>query len=153
MISQNIIKLTGDAMKARDSIRVSVLRMLSSELKNEKINLQRDLTEEEELKVTRKEAKKRKEAIETYEKLKESKTPEIQERIKNESEELKILQEFLPAEVTEEEVNKLIDEAISETSAFGMKDMGRVIAFVKQKNSGVDGAAVANIVRLKLSNG
>lgn len=145
MISQNIIKLVGDAMKARDSVRVSTLRMLSSELKNEKINLQHDLTEDEELKVIRKEAKKRKEAIEMYTKANAT------EQAESEKAELMILSELLPAEVTEEEVDMLVSESISSLNATSISDMGKVIADVKAKNSGVDGGMVANLVRQKLS--
>jgi uncharacterized protein YqeY len=152
MITPNLMKMIGEAMKAHDAIRVSTLRGLSSELKNAKINVydpnsaeQRELTESEEIAVVRKEAKKRKEAIEMYVKANAT------EQAENEKAELAILQEFLPAEVTEEEMNKLIDESISQLGAKGMQDMGKVIADVKAKNSGVDGATVAQIVKQKLS--
>ncbi|WKZ25657.1 MAG: GatB/YqeY domain-containing protein [bacterium] len=152
MITSNIMKLVGDAMKARDSVRVSVLRMLSSELKNAKINIhdpnateQRELTEAEEIAVVRREAKKRKEAIEMYEKV------NAIDKVESEKAELLILQEFLPAEVSEEEVNKLISESIDNLKATSLQDMGKVIADVKLKNSGVDGSVVANLVRSKLS--
>lgn len=153
MITPNLMKMIGDAMKARDSVRVSTLRGLSAELKNAKINkhdpnaeVQAELTEAEEIAVIRKEAKKRKEAIEMYTKA------NALDQAENEKAELAILSEFLPAEVTEDELNKLIDESISETSAEGMKDMGRVIALVKQKNSGVDGSKVAELVKARLSS-
>lgn len=147
MISNNILKLIGDAMKAHDSVRVSTLRMLSSELKNEKINLQQDLTEEEELKVIRKEAKKRKEAIEMYAKA------GAEDKASTEKAELEILSEFLPPEISEEELERLVNESIKSINPQGMQDMGKVIADVKSKNSGVDGGVVANLVRDKLSNG
>lgn len=160
MITPNLMKMIGDAMKAHDAVRVSTLRGLSAELKNAKINkhdpnaeVQAELTEVEEIAVIRKEAKKRKEAIEMMEKLQNSKTPEIQEKIKIESEELKILHEFLPAEVTEEQMVQLVEESITQLDAKGIQDMGKVIADVKSKNSGVDGGIVANLVRAKLSNG
>ncbi len=145
MIVPNLMQKIGEAMKAHDVVRVSTLRMLSSELKNEKINLQHELTDEEELKIIRREAKKRKEAIEMYIK------GNAIEQAENEKAELAILQEFLPADVTEEEMNKLVEEAISETNASGMQDMGKVISLVKSKNSNVDGAKVALLVREKLS--
>ena len=152
MITPNLMKMIGEAMKAHDAIRVSTLRGLSSELKNAKIdkhdpNLteQVELTEAEEIAVVRKEAKKRKEAIEMYEKAGAA------DKSENEKAELAILSEFLPAEVTEEEMNKLISDSISEIGATGMQDMGKVIALVKSKNSGVDGSIVAQIVKQKLS--
>ncbi len=153
MITPNLMKMIGDAMKAHDAVRVSTLRGLSAELKNAKINVyepaateQRELTEAEEIVVVRKEAKKRKEAIEMYTKA------NALDQAENEKAELAILQEFLPAEVTEEEVVKLIDESIKSLGATTVADMGKVIADVKAKNSGVDGAMVANLVRAKLSN-
>lgn len=152
MITPNLMKSIGDAMKARDVVRVSTLRGLSAELKNAKINIfdpnateQRELTEAEELAVVRKEAKKRKEAIEMYSKA------GANDQAENEKIELAILQEFLPAEVTEEEVEKLITESVTETGATGMQDMGKVIALVKSKNPNVDGGLVAGLVRAKLS--
>ncbi len=152
MITPNLMKLIGDAMKAHDSVRVATLRSLSSELKNAKINIydpnaseQRELTEAEEIAVIRKEVKKRKEAIEMYANANAS------DKAESERQELQILSEFLPAEVTEEEMERLVADAISETAASGIKDMGRVIALVKQKNVNVDGSKVAELVKVKLS--
>lgn len=145
MIVPTLIQKIGDAMKAHDAVRVSTLRMLSSEFKNEKINLHHDLTDEEELKVVRKEAKKRKEAIEMYEKA------GAEDRATNEKQELAILQEFLPAEVTKEELNQLVNDSVNQLGATTIADMGKVIADVKSKNSGVDGGMVAKLVREKLN--
>lgn len=152
MITPNLMKMIGDAMKAHDAVRVSTLRGLSAELKNAKINVydpaateQRELTEDEEIAVVRKEAKKRKEAIEMYTKA------SALEQAENEKAELVILSEFLPAEVTEEEVIQLINDSITQLNATTIADMGKVIADVKAKNGGVDGAKVAQLVREKLS--
>ena len=152
MISQNILKMIGDAMKAHDAVRVSTLRGLSAELKNAKINIfdpnaseQRELTEVEEIAVVRKEEKKRKEAIEMYAKA------NADTQAENEKAELAILSEFLPAEVTEEQMVQLVEESISQLNAKGMQDMGKVIADVKSKNSGVDGSKVAELVKSRLS--
>jgi uncharacterized protein YqeY len=153
MITPNLMKQIGDAMKAHDAVRVSTLRGLSAELKNAKINVydpnaseQRELTEVEEIAVVRREAKKRKEAIEMYTKA------NADAQAENEKAELLILSEYLPAEVTSEETSRLIDESISQLKATTIQDMGKVIADVKAKNSGVDGSVVANLVRAKLSN-
>ena len=102
------------------------------------------MTEAEEIAVVRKEAKKRKEAIEMYTKA------NALDQAENEKAELVILSEFLPAEVTEEQMVQLIDDSINELNASSVADMGKVIADVKTKNSGVDGARVAQIVRQKL---
>ena len=152
MITPNLMKMIGDAMKAHDAVRVSTLRGLSAELKNAKINkhdpnaeVQAELTETEEIAVIRKEAKKRKEAIEMYTKA------NALDQAENEKAELVILSEFLPAEVTEEQMVQLVEESISELDAKGMQDMGKIIADVKSKNSGVDGAKVAELVKSRLS--
>lgn len=158
MISQNITKLIGEAMKAHDEIRLSTLRMLSSEFNYEKIKLQHDLTESDEQNVIRKEARKRKDAIEIYEKLKDSKTQNLKtiENLENEKKELEILQEFLPPELTDEQVNQLIDQVINklketDPSASLRTSMGKVITDVKSKAPGIDGSKVAEIVKQKLS--
>jgi uncharacterized protein len=151
MISQNIQKLIGEAMKARDEVRLSTLRMLSSALNYEKINKQSELTEDEELAVIRKQAKQRNDSIESYQKLKDSQSPGIQERIQREMAGLKILKEFLPPEMGEEELSDLVDGAISEMGAVSMADMGKVIGAVKSKASGVEGGRIAEIVKQKLT--
>ncbi len=145
MISQNITKMIGEAMKAHDEVRLSTLRMLSSEFNYEKIKLQHELNESEEESVIRKEARKRKDAIEAYTKANAT------DRVNLETKELAILQEFLPPELSDEEVIKIIDESIKELNAKGMQDMGKVIGLVKSKASGVDGGKVAEIVRSKLA--
>ncbi len=152
MITPNLMKMIGDAMKAHDAVRVSTLRGLSAELKNAKIDIydpnaseQRELTEVEEIAVIRKEAKKRKEAIEMYTKA------NALDQAENEKAELVILSEFLPAEVTEEQMVQLVEESIAQLNAKGMQDMGKVIADVKSKNSGVDGSKVAELVKSRLS--
>lgn len=91
MISDTISQKIAEAMKARDEIRLSTLRLLSSALNYERIAKQHELSEEEELQVVRKEAKKRKDAIEAYKKA------EAFDRADKESKELVILEEFLPA--------------------------------------------------------
>ena len=151
MISQNITKLIGEAMKAHDGVRLSTLRMLSSEFNYEKIKLQRDLTEEDEQNVLRKEARKRKDAIEAY-KLLNAKNPNAKLKQEQEEKELNILQEFLPAELTEEELNQLISDSVNQIGAKTMADMGRVIADVKSKAPSADGSVIAKIVRQKLDS-
>lgn len=146
MITDNIKKQIIEAMKAKDEIRLSTLKLLSSALHNAEIDKRGDLTEEEELEVVRREAKKRKDAIEAYEKAGAT------ERAEREKEELVILQKYLPQELSDEEIGKIVDEAISATGAENIKDMGKVIGFVMGKAKGkADGKKVSELVRLKLS--
>lgn len=145
MIGDTITQKIGEALKAHDEIRLSTLRLLSSALNYEFIAKQHKLSENEELVVVRKEAKKRKEAIEAYEKA------GYKDRAEKEAKELSILQEYLPPEVSDDKIAKLIDEAIKETGASAISDMGKVIGLVKSKTKGAaDGAKVAELVKSKL---
>src|SRR5579859_3339903 len=117
MISDNLNKLIVDAMKARDEVRTSTLKLLSNEIHNYQID-HPNMTEEEELVIVKKEAKRRRDAIEAYTKA------NALERAEHESEELKVLQEFLPQEVSDSDLEKFVDEAISETGATDIKQMG-----------------------------
>lgn len=154
MITDTITQKIGEALKAHDEIRLSTLRLLSSALNYEFIAKQHKLSEEEELVVVRREAKKRKEAIEALRQAQGKHTSsggDMSDRIKKEEAELKILQEYLPPEVSDDDIAKLVDEAMKETGASAISDMGKVIGLVKQKTKGAaDGAVIANLVRQKL---
>lgn len=131
-------------MRAKNEIRLSTLKLLSSEIHNYQID-HPEMSEEEELNVVKKEAKKRKDAIEAY------KNANALEKAEQESEELKILQEFLPSEISDADLEKFVNEAISETRANDIKEMGRVIGLVMQKAKGnADGGKVAALVKQKL---
>ncbi len=144
MIAQTLQTKIGEAMKAHDEIRLSTLRLLSSAFNYEKIAKQHELTDEEELAVIRKEAKQRRDSIEAYKKAGSN------ERAEREEAELKILQEYLPPEMDERELSKLIDDAIRQLGAKTTSDMGRVIGMVKSKAQNVDGSKIAQIVSSKL---
>jgi uncharacterized protein YqeY len=145
MIAQTLQQKIGESMKAHNEIRTSTLRLLLSALNYEKIDKQHDLNDEEELVVIRREAKKRKEAIEMYTKA------GAPDRAAKEAEELKILQEYLPPDVGEEELTKLVDEAVAQIKPAGMQDMGKVIGFVKGKAPNADGGKIAELVKGKLA--
>lgn len=142
----DISKQIAEAMKAKEEIRLSTLKLLSAELHNEKIAKQRELTEEEELAVVKRESKKRKDAIEAYEKA------GAQERADREKKELEILQEFLPAELSDEVLFGMIDEVIKETGASSMTEMGKVMGMVMGKVKGrAEGGRVSEMVKAKLT--
>ncbi len=153
MITDTISQKIQEAMKAKDEIRLSTLRLLSSAFNYERIAKQHELSEEEELEVVRKEAKRRKDAIEAYEKAKAF------DRADKEKKELAILQEFLPPEMSDEELEKIINEVIKEaglpadaTHQALQAGMGKVIGAVMGKVKGqVDGKRVAEIVKSKLT--
>ena len=147
MISNTIQKEIIGAMKAKDAVRVTTLKLLSAALHNAKIDKKReDLTTEEELVVVKKEVKKRQDAVEIYQKAKEKK------RIEQEIKELEILQEFLPKQMSDKELAKLVEGAISEVSASSISDMGRVIGAVMAKAKGrADGKKVSEMAKGKLT--
>ncbi|BCX14982.1 MAG: aspartyl-tRNA amidotransferase subunit B [Patescibacteria group bacterium] len=145
MIRQTITQKIGEAMKAKDSLRLSTLKLLASALNYEFINKQHELTDDEEIAVVRREIKKRKDAIEAYLKVGQ------EERARTEEMEMAILKEFLPEEASEEEISKAVDEVISE---FGKSpaNFGRIMGSVMQKLAGkADGSLVSQLVKQKLS--
>lgn len=147
MIAKDFQKLIGDALKAGDQVRLSTLRMLSSSFNYERINLQHELTDEEELNVIRKEAKKRRDSIEAYTKA------DRKDLADKEQKELEILQEYLPAELTDEQVSQAVEEAISETGATSMSVMGKVMGLAMKKLQGnADGNRVSALVKQKLAS-
>lgn len=153
MITPTITQKIAEAMKARDEIRLSTLKLLSSAFNYEFIAKQHKLSEEEELAVVRREAKKRKEAIEAYKKA------GANDRAEKEQKELEILQEYLPPEMGDEELEKLVDQAIKEadlpadaTHQALQAGMGKVIGAVMAKTGGrAEGGRVAELVRQKLA--
>ncbi|MGD0523232.1 MAG: GatB/YqeY domain-containing protein [Candidatus Microgenomates bacterium] len=152
MIADNITKMIGEALKAHDELRLSTLRMLSSALNYGFIEKQHKLNDEEEIAVVKKEAKMRKDAIEAYEKA------GAIARADKERQELKILQEFLPVEMSDEELKKLVSEAIKmadlpagATHQALQAGMGKVIGLVMAKAKGrADGSKVAQLVKSHL---
>lgn len=146
MIVPNINKMIAEAMKAHDEIRLSTLRLLSSAFNYEFIDKQHVLTEEEEIVVVKHEAKKRKEAIEAYTKAK------ALDRAEKEQKELVILQEFLPAEMPDSEIEKTVNETLKEMNITSMSEMGKAMGAVMGKLKGkADGNKVKEFVQKALS--
>lgn len=145
MIAQTLQVKIGEAMKAHDETLVSTLRLLLSAFNYEKIDKQHDLTDEEEMVVIRREAKKRKESAEMY------RNAGAEDRAKKEEAELAILAVYLPSEMSEEEIIQLVNEAINQLGAKTIADMGKVIGYVKGKAPNADGGKVAVIVKQKLA--
>ena len=121
--------------------------MVNSAMQNKKIEKGKDgvLTEEEVLQVLTKEAKKRKESVLAFE---NGGRPELAE---NEKKELALIEKYLPAQMSDEELSRLIDKHISALNASAMADMGKVIGAVKaEAGAAADGATVARLVKEKL---
>lgn len=134
------------AQLARDEIGVSTLRLLISEIKNAEIAKGSSLTDEDIVSVLQKEIKKRKEASVAF-----RNGAREQSALKEEAE-AKVLQSYLPSQLSTEELTKLVELTINEIGASGVSDMGKVIGAVMGKVKGMtDGGTVSNIVRMKLS--
>lgn len=145
MIVPTLQQKIGEAMKAGQKTRVETLRMLSSSFNYEKIAKQHDLSEEEELNVIRKQVKQRKESIEAYEKANRL------DLVIPEKAQLDILSEFLPPEMSEDELIQLISDSINQLNAKTIQDLGKVIGLVKSKAPNADGAKIAELVKVKLN--
>ena len=135
-----------DALKSGQKVRLGALRLLSASVKNREVELRRELTDEEFLEVVAREVKRRNEAIEMYEK---GRRPELVEK---ETEEREVLQVYLPQQLTAEETDALVDEAIAATGATSMGDLGKVMGFVMGRARGrVDGSQVQAKVKDRLA--
>jgi hypothetical protein len=135
-----------EAMKARDAERRDALRLILNALKNSAKELQRPLSEEEELQVLQRERKRRQEAAEAFRAGGREEQAEAEER------ELAVLEEFMPEPLAEDELEEIVDDAIAEVGATSMRDIGRVMADVMPQVAGrADGSAVSQLVREKLA--
>ena len=135
-----------DAMKERDAARRDALRLILNALRGAEKELQRPLHDEEELQVLQRERKRRQEAIEAFT------AGGREEQAEAEEAELAVLEEFMPEPLSEDELERIVDDAIAEVGATSLRDLGRVMADVMPQVSGrADGAAVSQLVREKLA--
>jgi hypothetical protein len=135
-----------EAMRARDQERTGTLRMTLASLRSAEKELQRPLKEDEELQVLQRERKRRTEAAEAF---REGGRPEQAEK---EGRELAVIEEFMPEPMSEEDIEQIIDDAIAETGATSLGDLGRVMADVMPQVAGrADGSTVSQLVREKLA--
>jgi uncharacterized protein len=135
-----------DAMLARDAERRDALRLILNSLKASQKELQRPLSEEEELQVLQRERKRRIEAAEAF------RSGGRDEQAASEERELDVLEEFMPEPLSEDEIDEIVDDVIAEVGATSMADLGRVMADVMPQIAGrADGSQVSQIVREKLA--
>jgi hypothetical protein len=135
-----------EAMRARDAQRRDALRLILSSLKSAEKELQRPLSDDEELQVLQRERKKRLEAADAF------RGGGREEQAAAEEAELAILQEFMPEPLSEDDLERIVDDAIAENGATSIRDMGRVMADVMPQVAGrADGSAVSQLVREKLA--
>ncbi len=138
------------AMRARDEVRSGTIRMVLTAIKNEEVagKEARELSDAEVITVLSREAKKRREAAEAYEQAGAA------DRAANEKAEGAIIAEYLPAQLSEQEIKDLISAAIAETGASGPQQMGLVMKSIQPKIAGkADGGVVSTLVKAALSGG
>ena len=134
------------AMKARDDLRLSVVRMIRSTVKNREIELKQELDDQGVTEVISTQVKQRRESIRLYQE------GNRQDLVEKEQAELNILLSFLPAQLSTEEIVELVSRVISESGAQGIKDMGKVMKSLAPLTAGrADGKIVSDTVRQKLA--
>jgi uncharacterized protein YqeY len=145
-------RLTEDlkqAMKAKDQVRMDVIRMVKAALLNKELELKKTLDDAETSRVMTTLLKQRREAVEQYQKA------QRQDLADKELREISIIEGYLPKALSPNEIAKIVDDVIRETAASSPKDMGNVMKAVMARLAGqaVDGKQLSDLVRSKLSTG
>ena len=144
-IQEQLLEAMKAAMKAKDSLRLSTIRMARTALKNAEIDARSELDADAAIKILSTLVKQRREAADAY----RATRPELAEK---EELELAVLQEFLPTQFSPAELEALVTRAIAESGASSMKDMGAVMKLVTPQTTGrADGKLVSELVRKQLA--
>ncbi len=135
-----------EAMKAKDTLRLSTIRLVKTAVKNKEIEVGSLLDDQAVIAVISTLVKQRRESAQVY---REGGRVELAEK---EEQELQILQDFLPAQLSEDEIKGMIEEAVVETGAASMRDMGKVMKIVSARTLGcADGRLVSELVKARLA--
>jgi hypothetical protein len=135
-----------ESMLARDQARVGTLRLVLSALRAAEKDLQRPLHDDEELQVMQRERKRRLEAAEAF------RAAGREEQAQAEETELGVIEAYMPEPISDDELEQIVDDAIAETGATSLRDLGRVMADVMPQVAGrADGSVVSQLVREKLA--
>ena len=134
------------AMKAKDKDKVGTIRMLTAAIKQVEVDERRELADADVLSIVSKMIKQRKDAAEQFQQA------DRQDLADKELAEIEILKQYLPAQLSTEEINAVVKQVIADTGASGMQDMGRVMGAVKAKVAGqADMGEVSQIVKANLT--
>lgn len=135
------------AMKQKDKATLSVIRMVKTSMQNEAIKLgKEELSQEEELTILTKELKQRKDSLQEFKKANRD------DLVENLETEIHILQEYMPEQLTDDELTEIVQEAIEEVGATSVKDMGNIMKIVMPKVKGkADGSRVNKLVKQYIS--
>ncbi len=145
-LQDNLTTAMKEAMKAKDSLRLNTIRQVKTAVKNKEIEAGGALDDQGVISVISTLVKQRRESAQVY---REGGRDDLAEK---EEQELLILQDFLPAQLSEEEIKKLIEDAVAETAATSMRDMGKVMKIVSAQTLGrADGRLVSELVKARLS--
>ncbi len=144
---EKILNDLKEAMKNQEKTKLSVIRMVKGAMQMEELNLKRPLTDEEVVMVISKQIKTRKEAIVEFEK------GNRQDLIDQTNAEIEILNTYMPEQLSEEEVLKIIEEAFNEVNPTSPSDMGKIMGLVSPKLRGkADMSFVSKTIKEKLNN-
>jgi len=147
MLEEKIVNDYKEAMKARDSVKSTILSTIRAEMMNLALAKKKDKCDDSDIiSIFRKQVKQHEDSIEQFTK------GNRMDLVDNEKKELGILKKYLPEELSPEAIKKIVEEAIATTGAQGMKDMGKVMKEVTEKVAGkADGKTVSDMVRERLS--
>lgn len=144
-LKARILEETKTAMKARDKTRLGALRLVNSELKRVEVDERRELSDDDVLAILERMLKQRRDSLAQFEKAGREDLA-AQERF-----EIELVESFMPAAMSEAEIEALVERVVTETGAAGMQDMGRVMGAVKGAISGrADMAVVSAKVKARL---
>ena len=143
---ENVAKDLTSAMKEQDKFTLSVLRMLKSALQLEKISKKHDLTDDEVITVVKRQVKTRKDSMSEYEQYNKM------EEVENLKKEIEVLSKYLPPELSNEEIEKVLDDIFAEIKPESIKDMGKIMKEATAKlGNAADMSLVSSLVKEKLS--
>ena len=145
-IKQQVMDAMKAAMKSKEKQRLAVIRLIQADFKQKEVDERIEVDDPVALQILDKMVKQRRESIKQYE------AGDRADLAEKENFELEVIQEFLPAALSMEEVSALISQAIQETGAESMKDMGRVMGILKPKLQGrADMSEVSSLIKEKLA--
>lgn len=146
-MKEQLLQDLKEAMKEKDILKKDTITMLRAAILQVEKDSQKVLSEDEMSAIVAKEVKKRKESVKEYE---DAGREDIATNLKRE---IEILSKYLPEQLSEEEIAKMVEEAIAESGATSPKDMGKVMSILRPKTAGkADGKVVSDIVKEKLAN-
>lgn len=146
-MKEQLLQDLKEAMREKDTIKKDAITMLRASILQVEKDTQKTLNDDEICAIVAKEVKKRKESLKEYE---EANREDIVESLKRE---IEVLSKYLPEQLTKEEIEKLVEQAIVESEATSMRDMGKVMSILRPKTAGkADGKLVSDIVKEKLAN-